>query len=151
MIVGPSPFFRQHHAVEAPLIDNRNFRQAFRVLTKLDQLLFDGAITKPVWRAGTLFRVTAEIVISEDYPNSSMMYNEHGGERDHTQNHRLDARKRLRVVRAALSDRDHRLLWQHVVEDLNWSEIARRRNVHPKTVRRWTIAALNRLAAIPMS
>jgi hypothetical protein len=44
---GPSAHFRQHHDVEAPCVDDRHFRPAWRVLTRLDGLLADKAITPP--------------------------------------------------------------------------------------------------------
>lgn len=149
-MIAPSAYFRQHHAVEAPLIDDRNFRLSYRVVPRLDQLMVDRAIPLSAWYAGIMFRLAAEIVISEDWPSSSMVYADDGGLRDFGQGLRVDARKRLRDIRRALGDRDYFLLELHIVADLDWRELGRRRGVHPKTVRRWTIAALNRLAAIPM-
>ena len=53
-------FYRQHHAVEAPAVDERQFRTSWRVRTKLDKLFDDGAIAIDEWRAGLAFRATAE-------------------------------------------------------------------------------------------
>lgn len=147
-MIAPSPFFRQHYAVEAPRVDDQMFQQAYRVDPRINELLFDHAISLNVWHAGVMFRIASEIVIAEDYPSSSMDYSEHVGRRDHTPVLRADARKRLREVKRALGHDDYTLLEQHLVDDLPWRELARRRHVHAKTVKRWTIAALNRLAAI---
>jgi hypothetical protein len=52
----PSVFYRQHHDVEIPRVDDRHFRPAWRVLTRLDGLLADKAITAAEWHAAADFR-----------------------------------------------------------------------------------------------
>jgi hypothetical protein len=53
---GPSVLYRQHHDVESPRVDDRHFRPAWRVLTRLDGLLADHAITSAEWHAAADFR-----------------------------------------------------------------------------------------------
>jgi hypothetical protein len=45
-----------HHDVEAPRVDDRHFRPAWRVLTRLDALLADKAITAAEWHAAADYR-----------------------------------------------------------------------------------------------
>jgi hypothetical protein len=52
----PTALYRQHHDVEAPHVDDRHFRQAWRVLTRLDGLLADKASTAAEWHAAADFR-----------------------------------------------------------------------------------------------
>jgi hypothetical protein len=52
----PSAAYRQHHDVEAPRVDNRHFRPAWPVLTRLDGLLADKAITAAEWHAAADYR-----------------------------------------------------------------------------------------------
>jgi hypothetical protein len=52
----PSALYRQHHDVEAPRVDDRHFRPAWRVLTRLDGLLADKAITAAEWHAAADYR-----------------------------------------------------------------------------------------------
>jgi len=52
----PTALYRQHHDVEAPRVDDRHFRPAWRVLTRLDGLLADRAITSAEWHAAADFR-----------------------------------------------------------------------------------------------
>jgi hypothetical protein len=52
----PSALYRQHHDVEAPRVDDRHFRPAWRVLTRFDGLLADPAITAAEWHAAADFR-----------------------------------------------------------------------------------------------
>ena len=54
--LAPSAWYRQHHEVEAPRVDDRHFRPAWRVLTRLDGLLADRAITAAEWHAAADYR-----------------------------------------------------------------------------------------------
>ena len=62
---GPTAAYRQHHDVEAPRVDERHFLPAWRVLTRLDGLLADHAITSAEWHAAADFR---ELVRSGPMP-----------------------------------------------------------------------------------
>jgi hypothetical protein len=145
----PTKFFRQHHAVDSPAIDENAFRPYWRVRSRLDQLLLDGAISFPVWRAGAAFRVLAEMVIAELYPAKWL---------DQTAKNqlgfglslagRIDALDRLQRVRAALGGFAFELLERHLVDDQSWARLAQRYGAHPKTVRNWTITALQALATV---
>jgi hypothetical protein len=52
---GPSAFYRQHHVVEAPAIDEREFRPAWRVKTKLMLLIETGRIDRRQLEAAAAF------------------------------------------------------------------------------------------------
>jgi hypothetical protein len=52
----PSAAYRQHHDVEAPRVDERHFRPAWRVLTRLDGLLADHVIPSAEWHVAADFR-----------------------------------------------------------------------------------------------
>jgi hypothetical protein len=67
----PSLEFRQHHDVEAPRIDDRHFRPAWWVLTRLDRLLADRAITSAEWHAAADFRELVDRVQCRAFTRSS--------------------------------------------------------------------------------
>lgn len=147
----PTKYFRQHHAVEAPAIDERAFRPFWRVRTRLDQLLIDGAISFPVWRAGVSFRLLAEIVLSQQYPAKWLGVDRGEQNRlgfDTSIAGRIDAINRLGDLRRALGGFALDLLEAHAVDDLTWAELGRRYGVHGKTARTWTIVTLRALAAV---
>jgi hypothetical protein len=148
----PSPQLHQHHAIEPPAIDYATFRVFWRIRTRLDTLLLDGAISFAVWRAGVAFRTAAEIVIRETW-RSRMHETRVADVRTPAiaatmSVHRVDAANQLRAIRQALGDFAIDLLEMHLVEDVAWSELGRRCGVHSKTARNWTIAALQGLAAL---
>jgi len=145
----PTKYFQQHHAVEAPAIGEHSFRPFWRVRTRLDQLLIDGAISFPVWRAAALFRTLSEIVIADDWPATSMTFSEGGALGfDVSSIRRIDALNRLHAIRNCVGRTVFAMIERHVVEDQSWTQLAGYYGVHPKTVRSWTIAALQALAAI---
>ncbi|HEY2528078.1 MAG TPA: hypothetical protein VGJ20_09055 [Xanthobacteraceae bacterium] len=145
----PSAFFRQHHAVEPPAIDALAFRPFWRVRTRLDQLLIDGAISFPEWRAGQIFRTLAERVLAATWrsqwvdrvqvPATSF---------DRGLAARADALKQLAAIHAALGGFAVNLLEAHIVNDERWKELGPRLGVHPRTARQYTIAAVKALAMV---
>ena len=144
----PTKYFRQHHAVEAPAIDEQSFRPFWRVRTRLDQLLIDGAILWPVWRAGMSFRVLAEIVLAAQHGTNRLDYSDRPAAFDASIARRIDAIKRLGELRRALGGFALDLLEAHAVDDLSWAALGRRYGVHGKTARTWTIVALQALAGV---
>jgi hypothetical protein len=148
-VTEPSKFFTQHHAVEAPTIDERSFRPFWRRRTRLDDLLSDKAINLFVWRAGVDYRALAEMRLMDDFPAKGFDQNEtlRAGS-DIGIAHRIDTGGRITSINREL-DKDHvRLLEAHLVDDLDWAELARRCRVHRTTARRKTIRALKALAEV---
>lgn len=141
----PSKFFTQHHAVEPPAIDALAFRPFWHIRSRLDGLLIDEAISWQAWRAAVAFRTAAEIVLSETWRSQWAIDRHQPGRSGVTIGRRVDAATRLRVIRHSLGEWKFTLLECHLVDDLSWSELGRKYRVHAKTVRRWTIAALNAL------
>lgn len=145
----PSKFYTQHHAVEAPVIDGREFRSwwTVRKTLRLDELLKDQAITFAMWRAGVSFRLLAEIVAASELPAHWLDSPGGGGTMDRIVIS-VDADKKLNNIRREVGRFWFRLLELHLVDDLTWAELGRRLNVHRKTARNWTIAALALLAEV---
>jgi hypothetical protein len=150
-VTEPTKFFRQHHAVEAPAIDDREFRPGWRVRPKLEQLFIDGAISFAVLRAGMIFRVRAEVVLSQQYPAKWLGVDRGEKNRlgfDMSIVRRRDAIKQLGDLRRKLGGFAIDLLEAHLVDDLDWAELGRRYGVHGKTARTWTIVTLQALAGV---
>jgi hypothetical protein len=145
----PDKFYTQHHAVEAPVIDDTEFRQYWRVHTRLDTLLADRAISIHEWRAGQAFRSIAHTVLATSWPTSKWLDSGRGGGGiDYVLVARHDAISRLHELHRDLGGFAIDLLEAHIVDDESWSAIGRRLRVHPKTARTWTIIALRALAAV---
>ena len=143
----PSPFFRQHHALESPSIDDTSFRPYWRVWTRLDQLLADQAIGPVVWRAGVGFRRLQEIVVTDQWKTPNLEYVGSGGG-DMTVPRRLDALKAVALVRREIGSFAVDLLELHLVADLPWERLGQQYGVHRKTARNWTIICLEMLAVV---
>ena len=145
----PSPYFTQHHAVEPPAVNEREFRTAWRRRPQLEQLAIDEAISYATFRAGAEFRVLAEIAIIDQWPAKWIDDRGKGGFRVGALiARRMKALDRLRDIRANLGPWVFGLLERHLVDDLSWAELGRRYGVHGKTARAWTIAALAALATV---
>jgi hypothetical protein len=140
----PSDYYRVHHDVSAPRIDLHTFRQGWRVLTRLDGLLIDGAIDEATYAAAIDFRRDWETGLEQ---RGSRLMSLHSGGSSQTDRMtaRLGALRRLRAIAESLGALDCKLIEQCVVLDQRWTETARQHGVTDKTVRRWTIAALGRL------
>jgi hypothetical protein len=147
---GPSTFYRQHHEVESPRVDDRHFRPAWRVLTRLDGLLADHAITSAEWHAAADFRELVDQVRCRAFTRSSAF----GSVRAAGNSFRnwgagdLDASARLRQIRAVLGAWACTLLEAALVRDLSWAALGRHYRCDPKTARAWVIAAIKALRAI---
>jgi hypothetical protein len=145
----PTKYFQQHHAVEPPAIDGTAFRPYWSVRTRLNDLLRYRAISPIVWRAGIDFRRLAEIVLSEEWPAPGFQQSGSGSAGfDVAIPRRIDAIDRLHFVRQKIGGFAVDLLEAHTVDDEPWEQMGKRYGVHPKTVRQWTILALNANAAV---
>jgi hypothetical protein len=134
------------HDVEAPRIDDRHFRPAWRVITRLDGLLADKAITAAEWHAADDFRELVDQVRSDP---------RHSGPSARPEIHfrnwvagDLDASARLHQIRAVLGDCVCNLLEAALVQDLSWAALGRHYRCDPKTARAWVIAAIKALRTV---
>ena len=146
----PSSLYRQHHDVEAPRVDDRHFRPAWRVLTRLDALLADKAITSAEWHAAADFRELVDHVRCRAFTRSSAF----GTVRAAGNSFRnwgpgdLDASARLCQIRAVLGAWAYTLLEAALVRDLSWAALGRHYRCDPKTARAWVIAAIKALRTV---
>jgi len=144
---GPSEAYRQHHDVAAPQIDASAFRQGWRVSTRLDALLAEGAIEPSDYEAAAALRRDWEAA-SGVRARPLMSFGARGGPGGSGGGiDRLAALARLRRLGDTLGRFDLRLLEQCVVLDQSWALTGRQHGVADTTARRWTIAALRRLGA----
>jgi hypothetical protein len=139
----PSAYYRQHHGVEAPRIDNVAFQPYWRIRTRtrLDRLLADGSISLAAWRAGLRFRAAVDHLSGARRSHADRV---EGGGRSGVG--RLDAIEHLGRVKVALGPIATALVWSCVVDDASWSAVGAWLGIDPKTARRWTIVALQALA-----
>jgi hypothetical protein len=149
---GPSAAYRQHHDVEAPRVDARHFRPAWRVLTRLDGLLADKAITAAEWHAAADYRelcdrMSRAALIRSPIGRASMGTAGHHAF-DMSLAGEFDALARLREVRRALGAWACTLLEAALVRDLSWAALGRHYRCDPKTARVWVIAAIKALRTI---
>ncbi len=148
----PTPFYLQHHRVEAPSVDERHFRPGWRVLTRLDGLLADGAITVAEWHAAADFRDMAELALG-GAASQSVLTSARAARYDDSPTTdrliaRLDARSWLDEVVRAIGTVPCALIKAFVVDDMSWAAIGRRFDVDPKTARAWVIASIKALATL---
>lgn len=144
-----SKFYTQHHAVEAPLIDDTEFRPYWRVRTRLDQLLLDRAISIIEWRAAQHFRSMAERVLAGNWAATGWLNNlNRGGGRESGLAERQDAINRLHKLHRVLGGFALDILEAHIVDDTSWTLLGRRYGVHAKTARSWTVTTIKALAAV---
>jgi hypothetical protein len=140
----PSDHYQQHHDVSAPRVDRHTFRQGWRVLSRLEGLLIDGAIDEATYAAAVRFRRDWETGL-EQRGASLMSFHSGGASQTDRATARLGALGRLRRVAESLGALDCKLVQQCVILDQRWTETARQHGVTDKTARQWTIAALRRL------
>lgn len=142
----PSPFYLQHHDVEAPTVDAEIFHPGWRVRTRLDRLLRDRAITSAEWLAAVAFRTATERVFAVAWP-APLWLGAPGarGPADDPIASRLDDLAWLRACRRHLGARICDLVEACVVDDLSWADLGRLYGVDPKTARAWAVLAIRAL------
>jgi hypothetical protein len=148
MSTAPSEAYRQHHDVAAPQVDARAFRQGWRVSTRLEALLDEGAIEPIDFEAALAFRRDWDAA-NGVRGRSLMTFGGGGRGRDSSAVDRLGALARLRRIAEALGAFDVRLIEQCAVLDQSWALTGRQHAVADTTARRWTILALLRLKTVP--
>jgi hypothetical protein len=142
----PSRWLRQHHGLEPPMIDLGAWRPYWRIRTRLDRLLLDGAITPHEWQAAVRLRRIIEAARSAVLPVHRLDGEPRGGVSGPALARRVDAMARLEQVRAGLGAFAVALLEACLVDDCSWRYLGDRLGIDPKTARAWTITALHALA-----
>jgi hypothetical protein len=142
-------WYRQHHELDAPAVDEHTFRPFYRRRTRIDVLVADHAIAPAVYRAAVTYRSLAERATAAAWGAREF---DEGRERmprmpSPASIDRVAARHRLDRVRALIGAFATGLCDAVIIEDLPWSELGRRHRVDPKTVKAWAIAALETMAA----
>jgi hypothetical protein len=142
----PSRYYTQHVAVEAPRIDASAFQPYWKIVTRLriDRLLADGAITIIEWRAAISFRDAVKLLAggNRGYDRARGSGSSGSGV------NRYAALRHVQNVRAMLGPLATALVWSCVIDDRSWAAVGVLFRIDPKTARRWTIAALQALAAM---
>ena len=136
----PTAAFRQHHQVEAPRVDARHFRPHWRIITRLDGLLADRAITAAEWHAAADYRDLVDQLRRRTLARPAAM-----GTGPGVGSNVVD---RLVEIRTALGAVAVALLEAALVRDLSWAELGRELCRDPKTARAWVIAAIKALRTV---
>ena len=133
-----------------PRVDDRHFRPAWRVLTRLDGLLADHAITSAEWHAAADFRELVDQVRCRAFTRSLAFRTVRASENSFRNwvAGDLEASARLHQIRAVLGAWACTLLEAALVWDLSWAALGRQYRCDPKTARAWVIAAIKALRTV---
>jgi hypothetical protein len=142
----PNAFYRQHHQVEAPAIDEHRFRPFWRRRLRLDLLLAKRTISDFEYRRAIEFRELFERAEACGFVVSSTTGAPVAGDRIHALARAIDAAAAIRAIRDAIGVRSFWFLSALAVDDLSWAQIGRRRRIDPKTARARTLLAIRKLA-----
>jgi hypothetical protein len=150
---GPTgKFRRQHNEIEPPLVNDRHFRTAFRVKSRLDRLVSEKTITVREWTIAVEYRCIYAAAFRGAVQSTRLDGTGHGrsyrGSRLERSEGQLAALARLQTIRTALGAVETDLVEACAVRDQAWCETARALGRDPKTVRSWTLIALRRLAEV---
>ena len=143
-MTSPSTYYRQHRIVEAPRVDRASFRTAWRVSTRLDQLLDDKAITMNEWGVAVRLRTAVETVaLRQGIRSSRVEYMPRSGNSNFTPV--ASASKHCREVEQYFGPIGYAILTACIVDDLAWAELGRRMKRDHRTARSHVIALLKML------
>jgi hypothetical protein len=142
----PTPAYRQHHDVAAPLVDATAFRQGWRVSSRLDALLEAGRIDREAWDAAHAWRRWAEVVPSFGRQSWDVRVGSSRGPGDGGMLLRVNAATMLREAAAALGGLRVRILEAVLVRDVPWAELGRLLRISDKTAQTRATEALEALA-----
>jgi hypothetical protein len=145
-INAPTFGYRRHHDVTAPSIDDRTFRQGWRVCSRLDGLLESGRIDRACWDAAHTWRRAAELVAPVRVQAWSTRVDRSIAPDDAHALRRVAAAARLRETAAALGELRVRILEAVLVKDIPWTELGRLLRLSDKAARDWAVEALEVLA-----
>lgn len=146
-----SRYYQQHVALDAPQVDSSAFRPFWRVTTRLDRLLNDGAIGYAEWHAGRHFRSLIDTCVIGVWPGQTL--GKDGGSGSGSlgsklMDIRLDAIRRVEWVRETLGDRPTSLIASCTVDNRSWAATGRQFGMAPQTAKLWTVRALKGLAMV---
>jgi hypothetical protein len=143
----PTAFYRQHHRVEAPAIDEREFRPAWRVKTKLMLLLECDRIDRRQLEAATAFKGWCE-AIGRQRTSTWLAVRVDSGRRPDglITTNQIDAAGRLADATRTLGRERIRLLHWSLIDDLPWIEIGKRIGLHQRTAIVRVVEAIAALA-----
>jgi hypothetical protein len=149
----PNRFFKQHHEVEAPQVDERAFRPAWRIRTQIDKLALEGKITGFEWRVAGWLRSCYERGYGSDLrstlPQLGMAgRGSHHWRRENPEGRKAQAREYLHHVEQVMGPIVYPIVIAVVVEDVPWRELGTRYGVHAKTAKAWAIEAVKALAGV---
>jgi hypothetical protein len=150
----PSPFLEQHHIVEPPAINSSEFRQAWRIKTRLSQLLLAGAITIREAEIAFWYRQACERALGNLASNMGRFDTPgrapYGGRRQEPTARALEAAGYVRHVRAALGPRVSGLIDDCVCNDFSWLAIGKKHGLDRRKAKRLVIrsSSIKRLAKI---
>jgi hypothetical protein len=121
----PTDFYRQHHTVEAPAIDEREFRPAWRVKSRLMMLVEYGRIDRRQLEAAAAFKGWCEAV-GRHKSSAWLAVRVDGGRCPDglIAPNQLEAARRLDAARLALGRDRVKLLFWAIVDELPWDRIA---------------------------
>jgi hypothetical protein len=148
----PNQFARQHHEVEAPQVDERAFRPAWRIRTQIDKLALEGKIGGFEWRVAHWLRSCYERAYGGDL-RSPMVQLGMAGRGSHpwrreSSTQRAQAREYLHHVEQVMGPVVYPIVIAVVVEDVSWRELGKRCGVHAKTAKAWAVEAVKVLATV---
>jgi hypothetical protein len=149
----PNRFYRQHHQVEDPQVDEKAFRPHWRVRTQLDKLALEGKISGFEWRVAGWLRSCYERAYGGDLRSPMARLGmagrgSHHWRRENPAGRKAQAREYLYHVEKSLGPVVFPLVVAVVVEDLSWAELGRRWNCHGGTAKAWAIEAVKALAGV---
>jgi hypothetical protein len=144
----PSAFYRQHHVVEAPAINEREFRPAWRVKSRLILLVEYERIDRRQLEAAVAFKGWCEAV-GRLKSSTWLAVRVDGGRSPENliAPNQLDAARRLDAARLALGRDRIKLLFWAIVDELPWDRIAQRLGLSGKTA---TCRAVEAIAALAL-
>jgi hypothetical protein len=149
----PSVYYRQHHEVAEPRIDNVAFQPGWKVRTRLDRLLLEKLISFREWQVAVWYRQTYERAFASELASSAGRLDVPGRApyyrgRQNPREQQLEAIAYLRHVRTALGPTITGLLESCAVSDLSWTAIGRKQHVCARTARRWVVESIKLLARV---
>jgi uncharacterized phage-associated protein len=143
----PTSEFEQHHQIDAPEVTRRSFRTAWRLRTRLDQLLADGLIDRADWQAASEFRDCWERCHGTGLGPVELEFRSRVNGADRWLGNRLDTARQLREIAEGIGRRSTWLIEACAVFDMPWVRLAKQIGVSDKTARIWVSEAIARLQA----
>jgi hypothetical protein len=146
MTARPTAEFQTHHDIDAPSVDARSFRQAWRVRTRLDGLLRDGFVSLAAYDAGKRWRKDWEMALERSAGTRLDAVGCGNGGASGGPIVRIAAMGRLRVVADAVGGYAWCMLVLVVAQDRPWTEVGRQLGCAHTTAPRHAAKALTALA-----